>query len=569
MPKSTKKKNAQAPASDKPLVLQRLERERVRVKLAALIQSDLNPRGKIDEDSDEFRELVDSVARFGVLQPPLARPYHGPKKAITHELVYGHRRTRAAEMAGLTEIEVDVARLSDPEVIEIALHENHQRRDVDPLREGEALKRLRDEFHVPVEELAARTGLTRSFVYRRLRLAELPSFVLKMLRENEIAYGVAMQLARLRDVERQRLAAEQTRSWGLGHNIGGTREMLEREFLLDLKLAGWKLDDATLVPEAGACSSCPNRAKNQQDLFGEVARGADLCTDSRCFERKRVAYAARAIALARDKGHDVVDGKAAERFFKHGRVDETAWLDLDQLAYELNEERHRKWRKVLAPVLDELSVTVVPDAAGVLHHLVGRKEAIAKAREAKLIGKRLDAVTAGRDDWQAQQNRQRKRAKAARDRDAELLAGVLAKLESDAETIDSLDLWFPVGLQLAERALHEDAMAMARRHELALDRIDDPRHAVRRLIESARESANRGLLVRLVVELACSSQPHAHGSFETAEPLRVLAEALGVEPRVNAKKRERRAAEKAKRAETTNTAGVASAEDDSDEDQED
>lgn len=509
--------------------------ERREIEVSALTRSPLNPRREVGDVSD----LVDSFRGLGiVLQPLVVRP--------SGEIVCGERRWTAAKIVGFKTVPCDVVEISDREVLEIQIAENHARKDVDPLDEANAIKRLRDEFHASIEEISSRVGLSRATVARRLRLSELGPEALKALREGKLTDGCVMQAARVQDPKRQGEAVErllEEASYNDGTlSVAAARDVVERFFLLDLKRVGFSPADASLLPKAGACTNCPSRAANHGDLYGEVDKGQDLCTNAKCFQEKVAAHQARGAALAREAGHDVIEGKAAAKYFKFNRVDAVNWIDLEERAYELNETR--TWKKVLQPIAAELDVKVVPDEDGNLHHLVARKSTLEKARAAKLLKKQSNAVTAGQDSYAKTQARDRKRAATARDRDRELLTGVLARLEKDGTQKHELVAWYAVGRQLCDRAEHEDTMAMAKRHELDVKQYTRPGDALARLMESAFEAKDSGRLTRLVVELACSGLPHNYGGYKTEEPLRLMSEALGIEPAVNEKKRAKRAQEK-------------------------
>ena len=119
-------------------------------------------------DDVKLAELAQSVGQHGILQPLIVRP-----AADGFELVAGERRLRAAKLAGLTSVPVVIKTLSDRAVMEIALIENLQREDLNPLEEAEAYRRLMDEFDYTQEQLAKSLGKSRSAVANTLRLMSL------------------------------------------------------------------------------------------------------------------------------------------------------------------------------------------------------------------------------------------------------------------------------------------------------------------------------------------------------------------------------------------------------------
>lgn len=165
------------------------------IPINKIIHSPLQPRTMIDEES--LKELVLSIKEKGVLQPVLVR-----KNGEIYELVYGHRRLEAAKRAGLNEIPAIIKELTDREVVEIAIIENVQREDLNPIDEAMAYKRLIKEFGLSQEEIAERVGKNRSTIANKLRLLNLPQRVQDALRNNMITEGHARPLLSMKDEKR-------------------------------------------------------------------------------------------------------------------------------------------------------------------------------------------------------------------------------------------------------------------------------------------------------------------------------------------------------------------------------
>lgn len=148
------------------------------------------PRRRFDED--ELAELSRSIAEQGVIQPLIVRPNdHG------FELVAGERRLRAARMAGLDRVPVVVRTLTDTQLLAMALVENIQRADLNPLEEAEAYHRLMVEFDWTQEQVADQVGKSRSAVANFLRLRGLPDVVRQGLSEGDLTMGHAKALMSL------------------------------------------------------------------------------------------------------------------------------------------------------------------------------------------------------------------------------------------------------------------------------------------------------------------------------------------------------------------------------------
>ncbi|GAB4263369.1 MAG: ParB/RepB/Spo0J family partition protein [Methylomicrobium sp.] len=143
-----------------------------------------------DIDPEKIRELADSIKAQGIIQPIVLRKI-GEER---YEIVAGERRWRAAQLVGLQEVPVVVRDLDDKAVMAIALIENIQREDLNPLEEAEALKRLLDEFGLTHQQIADAIGKSRATVSNLLRLMDLQPEVKKMLLDKQIEMGHARAL---------------------------------------------------------------------------------------------------------------------------------------------------------------------------------------------------------------------------------------------------------------------------------------------------------------------------------------------------------------------------------------
>jgi ParB family chromosome partitioning protein len=146
-----------------------------------------NPRRKFDDTL--LTELAESIRTQGVLQPVLVR-----KDGAHYRLIAGERRWRASQLAGLTEIPAVVRDATPAQAFEMALVENLQRADLDPIEEAEGYKRLIDEHRLTQEQVSQRVGKDRSSVANALRLLGLPQDVKRMVAEGTLAMGHARAL---------------------------------------------------------------------------------------------------------------------------------------------------------------------------------------------------------------------------------------------------------------------------------------------------------------------------------------------------------------------------------------
>ncbi len=146
------------------------------------------PRKDFDEKA--LSELAESIEQHGVLQPLVVRPL----ASGGYQLVAGERRWRAARIAGLTEVPVVIKELTDEEVIEIAMIENLQREDLNPLEEALGYRYMMDELKITQEQAAEKIGKSRPAVANALRLLKLPNEVQEMVKNNLISPGHARAL---------------------------------------------------------------------------------------------------------------------------------------------------------------------------------------------------------------------------------------------------------------------------------------------------------------------------------------------------------------------------------------
>ena len=159
------------------------------------------PRKNFDEDA--LLELSESIKQFGVLQPLLVQDKKG-----YYEIIAGERRWRAAKLAGLKEVPVIIKDLTEQEVVEIALIENIQRENLNPIEEAIAYKRLLTEFNLKQDEVAERVSKSRTAVTNSMRLLKLNEKVQQMVIDDMLSTGHARALLGIEDQEKQYQTAQ-------------------------------------------------------------------------------------------------------------------------------------------------------------------------------------------------------------------------------------------------------------------------------------------------------------------------------------------------------------------------
>src|SRR5271154_502509 len=167
----------------------------------------LQPRTAFDPG--RLQELANSIQANGVIQPVIVR-----RKADHYELIAGERRLRAAKLAGLSEVPAVVQDYADERLLEIALVENIQREDLNPLETAQALDRLVREMHLSHEEIATRTGKDRTTITNMIRLLRLPADVQLLVAERRLSMGHARAILGLPTPELQTQLAEKAAAQG-------------------------------------------------------------------------------------------------------------------------------------------------------------------------------------------------------------------------------------------------------------------------------------------------------------------------------------------------------------------
>ena len=172
-----------------------------KMKLSVIEPNSTQPRKNFDEES--LSELAESIKKFGVLQPLLVQ-----KKDDHYEIIAGERRWRAAKLAGLNEVPVVIREYDRQQTMEIALIENVQRADLNPIEEALAYQQLIQEFHLTQEEIAGRVFKNRATITNSMRLLKLDPRVQQMLIEDQISSGHARALLGFEDGDSQLVVAQ-------------------------------------------------------------------------------------------------------------------------------------------------------------------------------------------------------------------------------------------------------------------------------------------------------------------------------------------------------------------------
>ena len=172
----------------------------ISLPIVEIVPNRNQPRKRFDDEA--LRELADSIAQHGVLQPLLVRPMTDG----SYQLVAGERRWRASQMAGLTEVPVVVREMSEQQASAVALIENLQREDLNPMEEALGFKSLMETYGLTQEETASAVNKSRPAVANALRLLNLPQAITELVTGGQLSAGHARAILSF-DTEAEMLAA--------------------------------------------------------------------------------------------------------------------------------------------------------------------------------------------------------------------------------------------------------------------------------------------------------------------------------------------------------------------------
>ena len=234
------------------------------VDLESIVPGPMQPRTHFDEASLE--SLAESIRTHGVVQPLLVRRRDGG-----FELIAGERRWRAAKLAGLTRVPVVVKDVPDDSLLEIALIENIQRENLNPIEEAQAYKKLIETVGLTQEALASRVGRDRSYITNYLRLLRLPDDLQQLVKEGRLSSGHARTILALSPPDQQRRVARQIIDGGL--SVRATEQLVQR--LAEEKPARTPSTPRAVDPNVRAAETKLRRALGTQVkiLISEQGRG--------------------------------------------------------------------------------------------------------------------------------------------------------------------------------------------------------------------------------------------------------------------------------------------------------
>jgi len=256
------------------------------IDIGKLTESSYNPRGAFD--AVKLAELAESIRQLGIQQALVVRPKNGKM-----EIVAGARRYRAAKLAKLTSVPVNVVTLTDEQAREVQIIENLQREDIGPLEEADSFRLLMKHSKLSAVQIGEKIGMKKGYVWSRLKLGSLIEPAKTALRNGSIEAGHAVMIARLTGpMQKKALDAcrftvgmsEAAGRFESSMSVSALGKWIQRAVYCSTKAAPFNPTSETLVRSAGSCTMCPKRAGNQPSL--PVGAKPDTCLDRPCYEKK-------------------------------------------------------------------------------------------------------------------------------------------------------------------------------------------------------------------------------------------------------------------------------------------
>lgn len=463
-----------------------------------------------------IEELAADIGEHGLREPIKVRPVEGG-----FEILSGHRRMRAIEKLGWTEVPAIIEPMDDLAAYQRVVVENEHREDLTAIEEGIAFQGLIDRGQT-VEEIAKLVGKSVAHVYARMKLTALGEAGREAMVQGWLTAETALLVARIPTEALQEQALKEIGpDEKQDHDAMSYREAqqhIQGRYMLVLAKAPFDRKSVTLLPTAGACSECPKRSGSLPAELRADLKGADICLDRDCYGQKTEAEWSIRSAAAKECGLEVVDAKEAEHKFLVHHGDELAThngvCDLDDVCYEDKEQR--TWRQVLgkknAPQPDVLIQSPHTGAA-----LEGwkREKLIAAAVEAKAIKPRREDTGPTQSEKEAAERKkireQRKVADAA-----------IAKIMENAGLLRRapIEVW----RELADQALeHTWGTRIAKRRG-----YDAFRPGLESAIKKMEIPEIQDLLVETILQREVETMLAPYGGRQTGA-FKKMIEAFGVD----------------------------------------
>ena len=506
------------------------------IPIGEINESPLNHRKHFDQH--KLAELAASIQAYGILTPLLGRPQ--PDGTI--ELAAGHRRFRAAQIAGLDLVPVVVRTMDNVQFLEVLTIENLQREDVHPLEEAEGFEQLIERGGYTFATLADKIGKTEAYVRGRLELCDLVPVARESFLRNAITIGHARLISRLapeKQEEALRLCFRE-RGWGSDRReelatVAELRNSIEHKLgAKDLSRAPFALDDGGLTANAPACTHCPRCTGVQRSLLADDT-SEQTCLDPACYSQKlnahimrqtRAGLVAISTSYSRAHGGEIPPGVLVAEEYVVVEADQVSIEDYKQQIAETEarlaepgedvdvERESRELRELRQYLAEEeerakgcphAEEAVIVNGRDYGSNNIGGTKRICRNPECPVHGDELrrDAATAARaggvkaaDPWKEKRAKLDEKIKSEARR--EVTRQVWQEAHLDSATLAVVAEW------ALDRAGHD-----GRQEICAAINLEAPKHShghgydytkpLKLLIDSAADADNEGLLGQLIV----------------------------------------------------------------------
>ena len=501
-------------------------------------------------NDEALQELAATIKLHGVLQPILVRKLPPERlqdtfesadtRHATHEIIAGERRWRAARIAGLRTIPVLIKDADAPRALTMQLVENLHRADLSPLDEAMGILRLIEEHGYTREQAADEIRKSRTHVYEALRLPGLCADALVAMRQGILKRSVALLVAQRPTPALQQEFTRKVLTGGPDNGPMSYRAALDlarRNYMTDLAQAPFALDDAALLPKAGACTQCPKRTGAAPELWDK--QGADVCTDTACFADKKDAHYARITIQAKERGRKVITGAEAREIMPTEGVAPTGYILLDKPRKGDTEPL----RTLLGDEVPEGKIVLIEAPSGAMVEAVPTRTAGAVLEARGKAAKPQAAPKTGeptREELEAEYQ-QRWRGAA--------IHAVIENLQDASPGIETLP---PI---VAQRFILSEAREASDEFLCSIFKLP-PMFDDDALAEATRRIAEMGhktqMLAMLMVAATADAEPHFNRPANEALQLEAIAPIAGVDlAAIKAQAQQEMKAEAAERAGTT------------------
>lgn len=501
-------------------------------------------------EDEALLDMAATIKLYGVLQPILVRKLPAERlqdtfedqatRHATHEIIAGERRWRAARIAGLRAIPVLIKDADAPHALVMQLVENLHRTDLAPLDEAMGILRLIEEHNYTREQAAEAIRKSRTHVFEALRLPGLCADALLALRQGTLKRSVALLVAQRPTPALQQEFTRKVLTGGPDNGPMSYRAALDlarRNYMTDLAQAPFALDDAALLPKAGACSQCPKRTGAAPELWDK--QGTDVCTDTACFADKKEAHYARITLQAKERGRKVITGTEAREIMPTEGASPNGYILLDKPRKGDTEPL----RTLLGKDVPEGKVVLIETPSGAMVEAVPTRAA-GEALEARGKATKPQAATKT-----AEPTREELEATYQQRWRGAAIHAVIDNLQNDPQDIDTLPPAVAQRFILSEAREASDEFLCAIFNLPPMFDDDALAEATRRIAEMGHETQ---MLAMLMVAATADAEPHFNRPADEAQQLEAIAPIAGVDlAAIKAQVQQEMKAEAAERAGTT------------------